>query len=101
MTVYLSYLDYTSAKKHFNNFLNNWKQPSMMHADSFAKKALNSDNLCAASFKLTLELPYVWPVFVSLLKKEVKPVATSCQIPLAVRMLCHRKHESHFFRSCL
>lgn len=39
------HLNHATAEKHFNNFLNNGKQPSMMHTNPSTKKTLNPDNL--------------------------------------------------------
>jgi hypothetical protein len=40
-----NYLNHTTTEKHFNDFLNNGKQPCMMHSNPSGKKAPNSDNL--------------------------------------------------------
>lgn len=41
----LNYLNQTSTKKHFYDFLDNWEEPCMMHSNAPVEKALNSDNL--------------------------------------------------------
>lgn len=39
------HLNHTTAEKHFNNFLDNGKQSSMMNTNTSTKETFNSNNL--------------------------------------------------------